>query len=179
MMPLLFAVSGARTFYAPRRRGGVEFLKDHTLRLLVPLLVGIFTHVAWQVYLDRVTHHRFTGSFWQFCPHYFDGWFEYGGNFAWMGLHLWYLELLFVFSIVFLPLFLWLRRGAGRDVLACLGDRLATPGAVYLGLYRFVIRPFNPLRFLFGMKPRDGRRAPWEARARQRRIPHLAPQIGG
>ncbi len=132
MMPLLFTISGASTFYALRRRSGGTFLKDRTLRLLVPLVVGIFTHVMWQVYLERSTHHQFTGSFFQFVPRYFNGWYGYGGNFAWMGLHLWYLELLFVYSLIFLPLFLWLRQGAGRTALTWLGDRLAAPGAVYL-----------------------------------------------
>ncbi len=132
MMPLLFTISGASTFYALRRRGGGTYLKDRALRLLVPLVAGIFTHVMWQVYLEAATHHRFTGSFIQFVPNYFNGWYGFGGNFAWMGLHLWYLELLFVFSLIFLPLFLWLKQGAGRAALAWLGDRLAAPGAVYL-----------------------------------------------
>ena len=94
-------------------------------------MIGIFTHVMWQMYLEVTTHHRFVGSFIEFIPHYFDGWFGFGGNFAWMGLHLWYLELLFLYSLVLLPLFLWFR-GAGRVVLTWLGDRLAFPGAIYL-----------------------------------------------
>ena len=40
-----------------------------------------------------------------------------GGNFAWMGLHLWYLEVLFVFSVLALPLFLVLRSPYGRSTL--------------------------------------------------------------
>lgn len=132
MMPLLFVISGASTFYALRRRSGGEFLKDRALRLLVPLVVGIFTHVMWQVYLERTTHHQFTGSFIQFVPHYFNGGYGFGGNFAWMGLHLWYLELLFAFSLLFLPLFFWLKQDAGHRALTWLGDRLAAPGAIYL-----------------------------------------------
>jgi hypothetical protein len=31
---------------------------------------------------------------------------------------------------------------------------------ISLGLYWVVIRPLNPLRFLFGMKPRPDRRTP-------------------
>ena len=33
-----------------------------------PLLVGIFTHVMLQVYLERITHHQFSGSFFAFTP---------------------------------------------------------------------------------------------------------------
>jgi len=85
MMPLLFTISGASTFYALRKRCGGAFLKDRAQRLLVPLVVGIFTHAVWQVYLERTTHYQFSGSFWQFLPHYFDGLYGVGGNFAWMG----------------------------------------------------------------------------------------------
>jgi len=132
MIPLLFTISGASTFYALRKRCGGAFLKDRAQRLLVPLVVGIFTHAVWQVYLERTTHYQFSGSFWQFLPHYFDGLYGVGGNFAWMGLHLWYLEVLFIFSLIFLPVFLWFRQGAGRVVLDWLGERLAAPGAIYL-----------------------------------------------
>jgi hypothetical protein len=51
--------------------GGVS---AQVLRLLVPLLVGIFTHIMLQVYLERVSHGQFSGSFFEFIPHYFDGW---------------------------------------------------------------------------------------------------------
>jgi glucans biosynthesis protein C len=132
MMPFIFVVSGASTFYSLGGRGVGRFLKDRTLRLLVPLVVGIFTHIILAVYLERLTHGQFQGSFWQFIPHYFDGMYPFnGGNFAWMGLHLWYLEVLFVFSLITLPLLTWLkRRGAG--VLEAIGGLLARPFAIYL-----------------------------------------------
>lgn len=149
MMPLLFVISGAGTFYALQRRSGGEFVKDRALRLGVPLLVGIFTHAVWQVYLERTTHLQFYGSFLEFLPHYFRGWYGYGGNFAWMGLHLWYLEALLAYSVLLLPLFLWFRHGAGRAALSWLGDRLALPGAVYalaIPIMVLVALP-NPDRF--------------------------------
>jgi glucan biosynthesis protein C len=58
--------------------------------------------------------------------------YGFGGNFAWMGLHLWYLEILFIISLVCLPLMLWLKRGLGARLLAALTRPLAQPGAVYL-----------------------------------------------
>jgi glucans biosynthesis protein C len=112
MMPAIFVVSGASLFFALGGSNG-KFIKDKVLRLLVPLVVGAFTHVAVQVYLERVTHHQFTGTFFEFLPQYFNGLYGLGGTFAWMGLHLWYLLVLFVFSILPLPLFRWLT-GRGR-----------------------------------------------------------------
>jgi glucan biosynthesis protein C len=79
--------------------------------------------------LERITHNQFSGSFLTFYPHYFDGMYGFGGNFAWMGLHLWYLLVLFVFTLVFLPLF-YLLKGSARGLLNKLGDFLAVPGVI-------------------------------------------------
>jgi glucan biosynthesis protein C len=132
LMPLIFVISGASLFYAARSRSARKFAIDKALRLLVPLLVGIFTHAMWQVYLDRLTHHQFAGSFWAFIPHYFEGWFGFGGNFAWMGMHLWYLLVLFVYSLLCYPLLHWLLAGLGQRLLGGFCQFLALPGAVYL-----------------------------------------------
>ncbi len=132
MMPLCFVVSGAAVFYALNKTSAGVFIKDKLLRLLVPLVVGIFTHSAWQVYLERVSHGEFGGSFLEFYPHYFQGAYGLGGNFGWMGIHLWYVEMLFVFSLVFLPLFLLLRCRIGRRLLGGVGRVLAVPGAAFV-----------------------------------------------
>jgi len=133
MMPLIFIVSGASVFLEMRKNKPTwKFIQDKALRLLVPLLVGIFTHSLLQVYLERFSHDDFSGSFWAFVPQYFNGLYRLGGNFAWMGLHLWYLEVLFLFSILFLPVILTLRGEWGRKILDKLGDWLAVPGLIYL-----------------------------------------------
>lgn len=132
-MPLILIISGASVFYALNKVRVGKYLKGLFVRLFLPLVVGIFTHVAFQVYLEDRQKGSFSGSFWQFYPHYFDGMYGFGGNFAWMGLHLWYLEMLFIFSFLFLPLFLWLKKtNIGRIVLQALGNVLAIPGAVFL-----------------------------------------------
>jgi peptidoglycan/LPS O-acetylase OafA/YrhL len=132
LMPLIFVISGAGTFYALGTRGAGRFVKDRALRLLVPLVVGIFSHVMVQVYLERISHGQFRGSLLAFIPRYFDGMYAFGGNFAWMGLHLWYLEMLFVFSLLLLPLFSWLKHGGGQRAAGALAGWLARPLAIYL-----------------------------------------------
>ena len=132
-MPLIFIISGASVFYALGKVSPGKYFKGIVLRLLVPLIVGTFTHIAFQVYVERLHDGTFSGSFLEFYPHYFDGMYAFGGNFAWMGLHLWYLEALFLFSMLFLPLLLWLKNNStGRRALRGLGDFLARPGAAYL-----------------------------------------------
>ncbi len=132
LMPLVFVISGASIFYALGKGGVGKFVKDKALRLLVPLAVGACTHIALQVYFEYRFWGRFSGSFFAFLPHYFDGLRDFGGNFAWTGLHLWYLGVLFILSLAFLPLFLWLKAGFGKRLLSWLGEFLAKPGAVYL-----------------------------------------------
>jgi len=132
MMPLIFVISGASVFFESQKNKTISrYIYDKTLRLLVPLVVGIFTHSILQVYLERLSHGDFIGSFRAFLPHYFEGLYGFGGNFAWMGLHLWYLEVLFVFSILLLPFILWLRKTTGRNLVTKLGDLLTAPGAIY------------------------------------------------
>jgi glucan biosynthesis protein C len=140
MMPLIFIVSGASLFFEMKKtKTARKFIQDKTLRLLVPLVVGIFTHSVLQVYLERLSHNDFNGSFWNFLPNYFDGLYGFGGNFAWMGLHLWYLEVLFIFSILFLPLVLLLRRETFMRLATRLSDLLAAPGAVYLLIFTAIL----------------------------------------
>ena len=137
LMPLVFVISGASIFYALGKAGRSigalgRFVRDKTLRLLVPLVVGACTHVALQVYFQYRFWGQFHGSFFAFLPCYFHGFRDFGGNFAWTGVHLWYLGVLFIFSLAFLPLLLWLKAGSGRRLLGWLGGFLARPAAVYL-----------------------------------------------
>jgi glucan biosynthesis protein C len=131
MMPFIFVISGASLYYVIAKGGTGKFVKDKILRLGVPLVVGVFTHAALMVYLERLTHHQFYGSFWEFIPYYFQGWYGFGGNFAWMGLHLWYLLILFLFSLLLYPLFRWLRTG-GSAFLNRVSAFITVPGVVYL-----------------------------------------------
>jgi len=128
MMPLLFLISGASIFYALNKSDTGKFIKDKILRLVVPLVImGIIIFGVVQMYLETLTHGQFSGSFFEFMPQYFQpGLFE-----SW-GVHLWYLKMLFIFCLVFLPLFLWLKRGSGQGIFARLGSLLASPGAAYL-----------------------------------------------
>ena len=134
MMPFIFIISGASVYFAMDKGGAGKFFKDKVLRLGVPLLVGVFTHASLQVYLERLTHHQFSGSYFEFLPHYFDGIYidaGVGGNFAWAGMHLWYLLILFLFCLLCYPMFRWLK-GKGEKVLSNVGNFLALPVTIYL-----------------------------------------------
>ncbi len=133
LMPAIFVISGMATFYALDKRRAGRFVKDRALRLLVPLVAGLLTHIPLQGYLAQVSQNQYSGSFWQWYPGHFDS------HFNWIGGHLWYLEVLFVFSLVCLPLFIWLRSGSGSRVLAWLGERLSAPAALFLPVLPIIL----------------------------------------
>ena len=135
MMPLFFIISGASLFYAIGKSGGwPRFYVDKFLRLMIPVMIASVTHSALQVYLERLTHGQFSGSFFSFLPEYFNSiYFGIGmpGNFAFHGMHLWYLFFLFIYSLACAPLFIWLK-GNGRQILDRIMTLFAVPGLMYL-----------------------------------------------
>jgi len=150
-MPLLFVISGASIFYALRPGGALRFLRDRVWRLLVPLAFGILVLAPPQVYLTRLTHAEFQGSFLEFLPRYFQDWNTWNGDFAWTGVHLWYLEDLFLFSLVLLPVFAALKTTAGRRFTESLGRLTARPGVIFawalpLALLLILADPLGVLR---------------------------------
>jgi len=135
MMPLFFIISGASLFHAIGKSGDWRrFYVDKFLRLMIPVLVASVTHSILQVYLERLTHDQYSGSFFSFFPEYFKsiylgiGMF---GNFAFHGMHLWYLLFLFLYGLICYHLFAWLK-GNGRRILNWITRLFATPGLMYL-----------------------------------------------
>lgn len=139
IMPVMFAVSGAAVLWALDAAGAGRFLRSRLKRLLVPLVFGIFLLAPHQVYIERLTRGQFKGSLVDFLPHYFEGWYGFGGNFGWMGLHLWYLEMLFLFSVLALPLFLVLRSGAARRIVDRLTALFTARGSLVLAAIPMVL----------------------------------------
>ncbi|CAB1067729.1 hypothetical protein D1AOALGA4SA_127 [Olavius algarvensis Delta 1 endosymbiont] len=136
MMPLFFIISGASLFYSIGKSAvWRKFYVDKFSRLMIPLLIGAVTHSALQVYLERSSHGQFSGSFFSFLPEYFNGVYlgiGMPGNFAFHGMHLWYLLILFLYSLICYRLFVWLK-GSGRKILDRITSLLAVPGVMYLG----------------------------------------------
>lgn len=134
-IPILFVVSGIGTRFALSFRTGSEYIKERFIRLFIPLVVGIVIVVAPQVYFERVADGDFTGSFFAFYPHFFEGIYP-EGNFSWH--HLWFLPYLLVFSLLATPLFLTLRK-ENNAFVAWLRNLLAHSS---WSLYLFVLPLF-------------------------------------
>lgn len=130
-MPLFFVISGAAVYYALGTRSAWRFVRDRVLRLAVPLVFGIFILSPPQIYLERLTHGQFSGTFFQWLPRFFDGVYEAGGNFPLFGVHLWFLVFLLVFTLLTLPLTVPGRTKRGSP-LARLGRLARRPWTILL-----------------------------------------------
>lgn len=89
-IPLLFFVSGMGVHFAQRKRNWKEILVERTRRILVPFLVATFTLVPLQIYI---------------LYRYYDWNWSYSANPA----HVWFLGNIFVYLIILLPLFYFIK----------------------------------------------------------------------
>ena len=146
LMEIFFLLSGAGAWYALKSRTGGQYLVNRVKRLLIPLYtVGLFILIPPQVYFEAVTNGGYTGTFWEMLPRYyshlFDGFlniFPHVLNdparlvpFGFPG-HLWFLQYLFLISLVTLPLLLYLKSESGRRVIDKLAGWCDRPGGIFL-----------------------------------------------
>lgn len=137
-LPILFVISGMGTYYALSKRTGWQFAWERTKRLYIPLAFGMLVVVPPQVYIERIAKSQFTGSYFDFWPaRAFIGIYP-EGNMSWH--HLWFLPYLLLFSLVLIPVFLYLRKHPRNGFLQWVNKTVSKP----LGLYIFII----PLYFI-------------------------------
>lgn len=90
-IPLLFFVSGMGLYFAMRKRDWKQLLKERTIRILIPFLFGIVAITPLHMYLFQNYYNMPLNYF----PH--------------QG-HLWFLGNIFVYVLILLPLFLYLKK---------------------------------------------------------------------
>jgi peptidoglycan/LPS O-acetylase OafA/YrhL len=132
-MPLFFVLAGAGSWFALRSRSGPQFVRERSLRLLVPLLVGFLLFSPLQAYFEALNHGQFADSFVQFGP-WFYARLQVSWHAPWISYlyHLWFLEFLWVGSLLALPLFLYLRGAQGSRVIDTVAEWCAKPGGILL-----------------------------------------------
>jgi len=141
-MPLLFVIAGAGMWFALRSRGLGAFLGERTLRLLVPLVVGMFLIVPPQVYIERIAHGEFTGGYLEFMTQRVFQFQPYPkGDFSWH--HLWFIAYLFVYVLLLSPLLVWWRARAARGAVPRPGAWIFTLG-LPLGINETILKPLFP-----------------------------------
>jgi len=129
-LPLLFLVSGMGTYYALRKKSGKEYLGERTKRLLLPLIFGILFIVPPQIYIERISQGVDYGGYFGFWPsQIFNGIYP-EGNFSWH--HLWFILYLFFFSIVLLPLLLYIKRTSKNLLSRSVSRAVSSVGGLLL-----------------------------------------------
>jgi glucan biosynthesis protein C len=143
IMPLFFLLSGVGTWYALKSRGNRRYIGERAKRLLVPLYtVGLFLLVPPQAYFEVVTHAGWTKTLWASIPYYLrslPGEFipDTFGNpsflvpYTFTG-HLWFLQYLFIISLVTLPVLRYLKTEAGGRLIERLAGLSERKGGVLL-----------------------------------------------
>jgi glucan biosynthesis protein C len=140
-MPLLFVVAGMAAWHSLAKRTPAKFALDRFRRLVIPLVFGIFVLVPPQIYYNLRTNPDYLNSYWEFYPNFFRvvlkcDFPEFIQPDPAVGLfgpaHLWFLYYLFVFSLLALPLFVFLRRDAGRRFVLWLSVFCQKSGAIFL-----------------------------------------------
>ncbi len=94
-LPLLFLISGTGTVLAFSKRTWKQFVKERTGRLLIPLFFGVLFIVPPQ------TYYQYINEFNSYSQLYSQGRFETN--------HLWFIENLYVISVIVIPLIIFLR----------------------------------------------------------------------
>jgi glucan biosynthesis protein C len=140
-MPLLFVVAGSGVWHSLGTRSPGRFARERLTRLLVPLITGMVLVVPPQIYYAMRFQGVDPGPYWQFLLRFFDvrpvarfpAFLEGSGPDPQFHLaHLWFLYYLLVWSLVLLPVFLYLRGPAGQRLVQWLADRCQGPSGIVL-----------------------------------------------
>jgi peptidoglycan/LPS O-acetylase OafA/YrhL len=149
-MPFFFLLAGAGSYLALRRRSAAQFARERFNRLLLPFVAGAASVMPLMLYFEwrhKTQTGLLTGRFLDFLLDRNVGFTPVW--FGALGYHLWFLGFLFSFSILSLPIFLWLKREAGQRLLAGLARLCRRPGAlllafVPLAVVRLALHPLFP-----------------------------------
>ena len=123
-MPLIFLISGLAVHFLLDKVSPAQFALRRIYRLALPLLFGMLVIVPPQAYYQALTNGAFSGNYLAFLTAYFtfqpwpEGAFD-GSDIGITWNHLWYLPYLLSYTLVGLPLFVWLR-SRGTSVMAML-----------------------------------------------------------
>jgi hypothetical protein len=145
-LPLLFCISGIGSYYALRKITNWQFTKERFKRLFIPLVFGIFVIVPPQIYFERVQQGA-SFSYFEFYPSVFEFVAYPKGSFSWH--HLWFISYLFVFSIISIPLFSYLKSEKGKKFANRLAEWIGKGYRFYLILIpalilHLILDPYFP-----------------------------------
>jgi peptidoglycan/LPS O-acetylase OafA/YrhL len=127
-MPFFFFMAGATSWFSLRHRTASRYVRERVTRLLIPFIIGSivltpiqayyeFTHKGWWEGSSIVEFIFSTEARTFFFTEYNSISFK-PSIFGDVGYHLWFVGFLFSFSLIALPIFIWLKAEAGKQLVA-------------------------------------------------------------
>ncbi len=151
-MPFFFLVAGTASWFALQRRTPSQYIRERSLRLVIPYVVGTVLFWLPVMYLEwgnRVYLGATTLSFQAYLLNLLQWFVSLGFSPTWLsfGNHLWFIGFLFAFALLSLPIFLWLKRERGARVIAWLASVSERRGGILVFLLPLLViqlslRPF-------------------------------------
>jgi len=117
-IPLLFFISGMGVYFAIQNKNWKQLLQERAKRILVPFIFGILLIVPIQVFISRWYYHQ-------------------GESYSPDPAHLWFLGNIFIYVLLLLPLFLYLKRN--ERFIARLRAVLGSPFCLLIVVACFII----------------------------------------
>jgi glucans biosynthesis protein C len=151
-MPMLFSISGSATYFALGFRSPGGYIRERIRRLFIPLIFGVLTFVPFTIYIQHSEALSIQEGYTQFFHIQMDQLDGMQGAFT--PAHLWFILYLFVFSLMGLPIFLWLRSEKGNGVIKALATVTEAPLSLIvwgipltLAAATNILGGFNPLYY--------------------------------
>jgi len=142
IMPVMMLVAGIAAWHSMQRRTAKKFLRERLLRLGVPFLTGLVLVNPPQVYYYLRANTGLSTGFLSFLPQYWNIRFSLlsfpyflepaGAEDTFSVIHLWFLIFLLVYTLLLLPLFLYMKRPTGKRLANSVSGFLSRRFAVFL-----------------------------------------------
>lgn len=151
-MALFFFLAGASAWFSLGSRTSRQFIAERFVRLVIPFAIGVILLSPPQAYLLDLGLSRSHGPFLQYYAYFFAH-VRRSLNpqvLATYGFHLWFLAFLFLFSVLALAPFFYMRRPSGQRAIARLAVVCERRGGIFvfilpLALIQVVLRPAFPV----------------------------------
>jgi hypothetical protein len=156
-MPIFFLLSGMGSWYALVSRTNKKYMLERIKRILIPLYtVGLFILLPPQFYFEILSNAGFTGTFWDSLPLYFKraGHFYIDRPSGMLPLpfsgHLWFLQYLFLISLISLPLMRFFQSDNGLRSVGKLAAWCVKPFGIFICLIPVLFIRIGLRGFFFG-----------------------------
>jgi len=146
-LSLLFLISGVASSFMLAKIGAGKFMRQRSVRLLVPLIFGMFVIVPPQPFFEVIEKFAYQGSYGEFMRLYVGGDAGFCNHAKCLDLptwnHLWFVAYLWVYTLLFGSLIMMMGarfdRIASRVVAFLSGWKLIALPVLFLGVLRIAL----------------------------------------